>query len=588
MNLVIPRRIDDGDNDRLSQNKDQRTGTEQFAIEPHFHLNQSRGLRNMRMDFDRVGRLASTAFDFVREQSKKSLNEFSKTATRLFKNFLGLSGYSTKAVTGVLDFSKHGYPGSIAFSDQELSNFSEHLEAQKESLLGDLGLLIDEDKLQQLEGSVDKHPDGLRLNNDMIVHGIGSEEGVSGGSRRFMSVSIPHVAEPLMVPVTVLKRSSSHEEITGHLFAHLERTSRCDWGHHGPAMFCGGGNQAQLDDLAFGVKALRRTQSMPNLNPEQGGEGLRRVSSAPDFMRFEPDSPRGETNAALPELTLEGKSPAQVPTTENGLVYRQPQVVDMHCGVMAVNGFFQTKVIDAGDLVRSIIQEDPSLMSNNPHGGAFHPTLMKSFLKSNHAVQIDQQSFSTGTFREFASDDKSLTDQWNRFDSVLRGWSPAEHQTSARTLEVSPGHWLTARGGTEAEPMIRTVNQLLDSRLTNRETQDAWKGYPSEVGSVVPLDTAAPDWSAFSNLLNNSSVDRMLCYTMQGRHWFAMVKSANGQWLRLDQLRLTNASDERGAICSVESEHQVNREGFGQQLADWHVIEVICDQALAQNYWNHL
>lgn len=557
----------------------------------------------MRVDFDRVGQLAYTTFDFVRAQSKSALNQLTKTATELFKHFLGSAGGNKQAVTGALEFPGKARQQTRAFSDEELNTFSARLDEQKASLLGDLGLLIDEDKLQQLEGSVVQHPDGLHLNNGMTVHGIGKEDGCADGSRHLMSVSIGNEQDQqmVMVPVTVLKRSRSQEELTGDVFSHLERTSSVGWGEHGPAMFCGDVNQSRLKQLESGVKALQRTQSLPNMNT-----GSSRASTS-----AEP--------AALPELTLAGKSPAAVPKTENDGVFVDKQKTNNACGVAAINGYFQAPVLGVRHAVQETVNAYSEVLNEkNARSGLFHPKVQEAmtrgemviisrddFFTSSPEVELSDLIYPTLTADDLENDfgldrKNSTTEQINqaRLAKQWRAYFNYKYAgqdnrvaliENSREITITPDEWLSNFAGLGFDSMVKLTNDLLTTKGKGR----AWKDYPNQVDGFV-FQTVSQSSTQNSEeqeskklqqlnqlctgLQQRNNVKHLICMSGSGvtGHYFALVKDAAGQWLKLDGLH----SDQTSGIYKVDSSNVAKPRELLSQLLAWGVSGVIADEEL--------
>jgi hypothetical protein len=440
----------------------------------------------MKMDFNSVGHLASTAFDFVREQSKKSVSGFSKAVSSIFQSLFRDSG---KKSTFIPEYPAENQPPA--------------------------------DNPEVNKPEVDK----------------------------------PEVDKPPADKPTV-------DDVRG--------TSNSQ----GPA----GVSEAEEGETWYDYFSRYFIRYSSNLDSTNGGET--KPADKPTVGKPTADKPTAGTepaaNSSLPSLTLEGKQPV---TVVGNRAYVQPQLRTNHCGVMAVNGFFQAQVIQPGDLVRGIIAEDADLRKpgSSTYGGAFHPNLIDSFRKSNEGVTISEEEFKRGDHKSFVPDD-NIDAQWSRLCEQVKATS------NARSLSITPDHWLSERGGVGDGPMLHVMNQLLATHTA--EASDPWHTYPSEVGLCFP--SCEPENSnAFSDSLKNSKVDRMVCLSETQRHWFALVKSGD-TWLRLDDIQCELPPNERGPeqgeLCEVGQNKRVSNAQLKEQLNDWGVSEVICDKACADAY----
>jgi hypothetical protein len=531
----------------------------------------------MRFDFDRVGRLASTAFDFVREQSKKSVSEFARTATMLFRDFLGLAGAGKKAVSEVLGFSGSVRGDSSRDFEKEAFTLSDGLKtALMAGISNGQGLIVSGaeqcEELQKLAEHL-KGVDSVDLGDGVVLRSIEDREGQPGESlARILWASSPTGSKSTQFAVTEVPSSPSDELDADVVELHLARSvslGRDLTEVRLPSTYGPQGSRNDADQQFVRI-VIRSIQSAPDLGRlgnssiQQEVEHLARSFSSTAVEELAPVEPAG-----LPELSLVGKTPAQV---QGNLAYRQPQLADSHCGVMAVNGFFQAQVIQPGDLVREVIQQDTDLQnSRGGYGGAFHSKLINGFKNGDAPVQISKHEFNQGRYKNFVFGDQGLDDQWGRLHNAVLG----HEAPKGESLHVSPGHWLSARGGVEAEPIVGVVNQLLRSRESRPEV---WRGYPSEVDSHFFLTPDARH--EFVEHLKKSQVDRMLCFTEQGKHWFSMVKSDNGSWLRLDRVQEGPSLGAQGGVGAVKDDLQVGAEELSQRLDEWKVLEVVCDKTL--------
>ncbi|WP_130557120.1 hypothetical protein [Limnobacter thiooxidans] len=294
----------------------------------------------------------------------------------------------------------------------------------------------------------------------------------------------------------------------------------------------------------------------------------------PVFVRVPPvsnlDSPR--------ELTLVGKAPPYRPI--EGRAFRQIGH-DNHCGIAAINGFFQTPVISPAKAVNHILDHDESFSSvrnlaQSRLPGLYHPNLVAAIregkgivMRRNDFVDVNNQ-LDNYEDHQVLFENTSPAEQW---DSVCNYKYPGLPKPDE--VEITPDLWLSVAKGMHVDRLESMVNQFLRTKGNSRD----WSAYPDRVTRYSVGDGYADNRAeleeSIKDLIQKREGDQagntrfpMIC--MISGHYFAVARAENGDWVKLD----SNGTNFTGI---QPSSRFAKKEELEQALIGAGVIHVICE-----------
>lgn len=237
-------------------------------------------------------------------------------------------------------------------------------------------------------------------------------------------------------------------------------------------------------------------------------------------------------------LSLQGLAPMTTrPSTESA--YRQPQL-DNHCGVAAVNAFFQCEAITPAHAVNSVIDNWESVFDPEHRGidslnlpGMMNPALIQA-MREGRTIAMNRADFVGPDPEAVPSGFEAMymdtpVGQWN----ALFNYAPYAAVGAPRArqaIQITPEIWLTAMLGLHLDQASSMINTLLQTKGNS----PAWRHMPDSVDAVILNNPRAPDRI---NTLE-AEVEQtgkayfpMLC--MVRGHYFTIAKTPEGDWVKL-------------------------------------------------------
>lgn len=294
----------------------------------------------------------------------------------------------------------------------------------------------------------------------------------------------------------------------------------------------------------------------------------------PLFVRVPPvsnlDSPR--------ELTLVGKAPSYRPI--EGRAFRQIGH-DNHCGIAAINGFFQTPVISAAKAVNHILDHDESYslvedMTQSHIPGLYHPNLVAA-IREGKGIVMQREDFINGRGElanhkdhEVLFENTSPAEQW---DSVCNYKYPGLQKPDQ--VKITPDLWLSVAKGIHVDRLESMVNQFLRTKGNSPD----WSAYPDRVTRYPVSEDYADNRANLKKSIEDRIQKRegdqagntlfpMICMT--SGHYFAVARTESGNWVKLD-------SDGTNFTGIQPSSMFAEKNELEQALRDKGVIHVICE-----------
>jgi len=276
-------------------------------------------------------------------------------------------------------------------------------------------------------------------------------------------------------------------------------------------------------------------------------------------------------------LTLADKAPPY--RASESRAFRQAAVYANHCGVAAVNGFFQAEVVNTAKAIDHIqagyahAYGDEQL-SNLTLPGLYHPALIDA-MKQGQSIVMTRDQFIGGKgfadYRDFSFIySANPQEQW---DAVCNYKFPG--QAKPDRVEITPELWLSAATGVHLDSLESMVNEFLESKGDN----PAWSKYPEKVAKfAVGKDAVRADLERCINgEIKNRKGDQagnslfpMICMTSD--HYFAVARTESGNWVKLD----SGGTDVTG---DQESFRFAKKNELAQAMAKDKVIHVICESS---------
>lgn len=238
-------------------------------------------------------------------------------------------------------------------------------------------------------------------------------------------------------------------------------------------------------------------------------------------------------------LTLADKAPFR--QFNESQAFRQAAVHANHCGVAAVNGFFQAEVMNGTQAVNHIVKTYAQLYGTKPLiemnlPGLYHPDLINAMKQGLSIVMTRDQFIGGEGFADYRNYSfiysANPQEQW---DSVCNHKFPGQVKPSR--VEITPDLWLSVATGVHVDCLTGMVNQFLSTKAEN----PAWSDYPDHVILYSVGDDAAR--AVLEGDIDGRIKGRqgeqagntlfpMIC--MKSGHYFAVARTENGNWVRLD------------------------------------------------------
>lgn len=518
------------------------------------------------IDLQRIEQLAHTMFDFVCKQAKSLKSPVSVAAKAIAKHFLGLTRQDTQSIRNVLENSvpRHSTKTPLARpSTVNLQTLKQRLVDQSEALLDNQGLVIDDDHFQLLK---DTWQAKAAQNNvgDIAIHGIGTEP-ERGFYYMSMTIKEPQTMQhkDVMVPVKVLKPASNQDEVASALIELAQ-----DGKQNRPAQLCGEANASHINALMA---------SMPQMVPELThvrrrelvSEGQHNAALPKDVRSFD----RPVSSSDCPETSGQHSTPQKPKRVETaGSAFVDKQLGDNLCGVAAINGFFQQPLITAKEAAKAMIDADLSTYGENQTNnlsGLLHPKVVAA-MKEGKKAEIRKDEF----LKESNSNLHDVHEQWR---SILNYLMPGDENKTNRDrckqITLTPEVWIASQGGMRIDHVVNIINRLQGVETYNKDG--------ALNPSAVEMKTINPaDYNLLAEELNkltpsDESPDQfphVVC-RIHG-HYFALVKDAEGTWLRLDSLK----EDSKPGLHRISG--WLKTTSLAEVLSKWEVEQVIANSAL--------
>lgn len=304
-------------------------------------------------------------------------------------------------------------------------------------------------------------------------------------------------------------------------------------------------------------------------------ESLQESEPEPDSASAVLASPVSAGPSSHTVLTLAGKVPFH--QLNEFQAFRQAAVHANHCGIAAVNGFFQAEVINTAKAIDHIqagyarVYGEEQLI-NRKLPGLYHPDLLGA-MKRGQSIVMTRDQFVGGkgfaNHRDFSFIySANPEDQW---DAVCNYKFPGRAKPDR--LEITPDLWLSAATGVHLDSLESMVNQFLESRGDN----PYWSKYPEKVDKfAVGEDAVRANLEGYINRkIENRKGDQagntlfpMICMT--SGHYFAVARTESGNWVKLDSFG-TNVTGVQESSVFAE------KNALEQALRNEGVIHVICE-----------
>ena len=299
-------------------------------------------------------------------------------------------------------------------------------------------------------------------------------------------------------------------------------------------------------------------------------------------------------------LTLKGAHPLNegLPV---GQAYRFAQAYQ-HCGVAAINGFYQNEVVRSEHAARLLIDSHleliaPEHLSRLP--GLFHPRVVRA-MQEGKAVEISRREF----FGEFAADGRAkgeafelldqlysqgeqwaVTDtdrveaQWQSFFSFDYAQGNEFERGDPHTrIQITPESWVAVFGGMGLEHLEGLMNQLLAKK---GPSNGPWGGYPKKVGTWILAPNRAlreGQYQALEQALTQHKAKQLICMTDGGldAHYFTLIQDKAGNWLKLDAMDFGQSTGMQRVPVFARRGELANQ--LAQESAQGGVSHVLCDE----------
>lgn len=277
-------------------------------------------------------------------------------------------------------------------------------------------------------------------------------------------------------------------------------------------------------------------------------------------------------------LTLKGLAPMTRLPTERA-AYRQPQQ-DNHCGVVAINAFFQTEAVTSVKVINQMLEQWGGVFSGAAGleslglPGLMSPAIVRA-MREGRSVEIDRNQF-VGRQPSVIPDGYEALymgtpeQQWRTLENYLydlHGARPGQDR-----IRVTPDLWLSAMLGLHLDQATAIINGL----LRTKGNDPAWQDYPD---SVVSIALHAPQ-----SLLNlEQRIDQVIearrasgqgghfpIVCMVTGHYFTLARTARGDWLKLGSDGTRQHGLQEAAVFARRGE-------LADRLAGIGAIHLVCE-----------
>lgn len=250
------------------------------------------------------------------------------------------------------------------------------------------------------------------------------------------------------------------------------------------------------------------------------------------------------------------------------MAYRQP-TDSMHCGVTALNAFFQEPVLTPGGAVDHLVGVYDSVygFGHRRLDGLFGQRLLQA-VRNNHSLLISREEFlgpnPGGECPDLEGICRDLcpADQWNTllnfsFPDALSSQGPnsAQFKQKINQIQITPGLWLTAFSGLNIDQLVCLANDILAGKGSNPhlahypEKLEIYAVVSGELraGSAVGQSVVREDLER--ELQNLNSYNRhgvlnplpIICMSGAGgansvNHYFSIMRDEHMRWINLDSM----------------------------------------------------
>lgn len=281
--------------------------------------------------------------------------------------------------------------------------------------------------------------------------------------------------------------------------------------------------------------------------------------------------------------------------------YRQP-AGDMHCGVTALNAYFQRSMLSCGDAITHLvgIYDEIYGIRQLELDGLLGGRLLNSVCR-NQNLQISKQEFlgvnPCGEWKDLEAicRDLSPRDQWN---TLLNFSYPEKIAVSADMrmqfkerishLNITPGLWLTAFSGLNLDQLVALANDILSRYKDTPEMSS----YPDRVEAYTVAQPAAQNQLALPKSIPLHRIEELLgtfkhrdnqgnqsplpivCMSGGGQtnsvnHYFGILRDSRNRWINLGSDGTTFAGVQPCAIFSEPGR-------LHEALAREKVFKIVC------------
>ncbi|HEX4856562.1 MAG TPA: hypothetical protein VFV28_07090, partial [Limnobacter sp.] len=291
----------------------------------------------------------------------------------------------------------------------------------------------------------------------------------------------------------------------------------------------------------------------------------------------------------------------QTATLPAPTAYRQPNG-DMHCGVTALNAYFQRPILSCGDAIHHLVNSYDEVYGIRSRGldGLFSHRLLNG-VERNQNMWISKQEFlGTGPSvplhaLEGICRDLSPRDQWNTLlnfsfpDAMANASRQGREQREAiDRLHITPGLWLTAFSGLNLDQLVGLANSI----LVHNHDMPEMASYPDRVEAYTLVPEKPEIRLGHAQAIHADEVEKILgqfrhsdshgrqsplpiiCMSGAGgsnsvNHYFGILRDAHDRWINLgsDGTRITGQQ-----ACSVFAEPG----GLAQALVKARVFKIVC------------
>ncbi|MCQ8895779.1 hypothetical protein NQT62_04895 [Limnobacter humi] len=260
--------------------------------------------------------------------------------------------------------------------------------------------------------------------------------------------------------------------------------------------------------------------------------------------------------------------------------YRQPQLPN-HCGLAAVNAFFQANVVTPAQAVQILLKQREAVfgqpgapMATLGLPGLHHPKIIRA-LQDGQAVRMTRTEFCGQTPQRIPPAHEALymATPAGEWDALCR-LSPGQPGVGDE-IWITPDIWLSATTGMHLDQVEGMVNEL----LAERPHAPAWQHMPERVERLSAIQ--ASGWAHLEQQINATVLSAegqgrpsnfpMVC--MVPGHYFAVARTSDGAWVKLDSLGTAKAGIQAPELFATAGE-------LGRKLREAGVIHVVCEPLL--------